>query len=768
MMCMKIKKISLLLSAIMIFGLCNFTTVIADNKNVYKASEAWSTQASGDSVWTWEAYKDMGKTMETLTTYSENRNRFGIDPKLPLPEEIPTAPGWSNGAAWNMPAVGEYWMIPFIKTTGTTADDRKKFGVSRTFTSPKSGNVTISTENGKIYGGSKQSGNGNTPAFIRITKNGEQIWPLNNEEFQIPGGVYPIQTVNFEPITLDILENDVIRFEAYNGDGDNGYGKYVYWAPVIRYNYLPETVSPSQMENIMENQVFTLTFPDVLDTMTEDNISVSVPEGTVTVKDFLHDQNTISFGFNGKKKYTTYNVTVSGIRVLNQSEEHTYSFTFTTGDIFEKPVYESDAAWSDTTNTHEVWRWLYRNTLTKDTLTPYVYYTLTAQNSTSEYVAPKKDEDGNYNYLLFGESTDKTKVFCDSQTNAYARNTLSRYWMRLSVATQSEPLQHKDNRIVKEFTAPKTGKIQISAKDMSGDSKIYGRRTGASNVNGAVLRIIKKTADGKEKELWTHTFQFVYSEEEPRMVLACDFDAINEEIEIGDKLWFEISGETGGSAYAKQVFWNPVVTYENVYPNITDMTPALNAQGVAPNFTQEITFDSKIAPIYPDDVEIDNGATVKSVELINGARTLAVKFNGLVPGKKYSVKLKNIALYNSPVGNDRVYEFSFTAGNAVQIGDIYLSDESLKSGLNTVCADINNSDGNKNPYSASLLAAVCRGTKENYEIVSVKSVFSKNIGENDTLSVSVEVPDKNGHFIKALLLESPSSARALTNLKYFE
>ena len=104
------------------------------------------------------------------------------------------------------------------------------------------------------------------------------------------------------------------------------------------------------------------------------------------------------------------NVTVSGIRVLNQSEEHTYSFTFTTGDIFEKPVYDSDAAWSDTTNTHEVWRWLYRNTLTKDTLTPYVYYTLTAQNSTSEYVAPKKDEDGNYNYLLFGESTDKTKV----------------------------------------------------------------------------------------------------------------------------------------------------------------------------------------------------------------------------------------------------------------------------------------------------------------------------------------------------------------------
>ena len=766
---MKRKYISLILSVAALIGIFNIPINAAKESNIYKASEAWNTEQSGNEVWKWESYTDMGETYQELTVYNEVRGRFGMDPQNPVNENVPTAPGWCGGSAWNFAAVGQYWMIPLIKTTGTTAEIRKQYGVCRSFTAPKSGNVTLSTEDGNIYGGAKQSGAGNTTAYVRITVNGRQIWPEDGE-LQIPYDKAVIQTYKFEPVTEEINEGDVVRFEVYNGDGDNGYGKYVYWAPVVTYNYLPESIEPAELDNVFEDQLFTLTFPDELEAMTADNIEVSSEKGSASVKRFSQsdDGRSISFSFEGLKGETVYSVSISGIKILGEETEYSYTFSFTTGEIFEAPVYMSDAAWSDESNNDAVWKWLYKNNATKDTLTPYVYYELTAKNNSNEFIAPAKNEDGSYNYLTIGETTDTTRIFCDSQTNAYARNSLSRYWIRPAIATQSEPMQSRDNRIVKEFTAPQTGKISIFASDMSGDSKIYARRAGASNIYGALLRIIKKSEDGTENELWTHTFEFSLSETEPRAVIPYDFETIDAEIKKGERLWFEVSAETGGSAYAKQVFWNPVVSYETVHPNITEMTPKKNAEGLAPNFEQKITFDYRIRPVEIADIEIDGGASVKSASLENDDSTLCISFSGLKPYTNYNVKLHNIQIFNAPNENDVVYEFSFATGAAVQFGEIYISGGGLHSGSNTVCADINNSEGEVSPFSAALMAIVCKGTEESYEIVSAKRIFRRDIGENDVLSVQLDVSDTNGYFIKALLLESPSSARALLPIRIFK
>lgn len=753
-------------SLILCLSFCIVCASASDN--VFKASEAWNDEASGNDIWRWESYTDMGKTYSELTIYNDSRGRFGVDPEIPPTDNAPVGGGWCGGSAWNYAAVGKRWMIPLIKTTGTNEEIRKQYGVSRSFTAPRSGSVTLSTENGKIYGGAKSKDNANTTAFIRITKNGEQIWPSGGKEYQIPQNTVPVQTVIFSPITLDAEEGDVIRFEAYNGDGSAGYGKYVYWDPVVTYNYIPESIYPSDLTCIPENQVFTVTFPDPLSPMTADKVEILSEDNEAAVRSFTQsdDGASISFDFEGLYGNTEYTVSITGITPVGEDEEYSFSFSFTTGEIFRYPVYEAADAWSDNSNSDEHWCWLYRNTLTMDTLNPFVTYSLTAQSSTNIYVAPVPGADGTYNYAHVGESSEKTVIFCDSQSNAYMRNALGKFWARLSVAGQSEPLQHRNNQIVKSFAVTESGTVSIFARDMEGLSKIYNRNITEANRLGAVVKVIRKSAEGTEEELWSYGFDYTGLDLPQNGVAECVMEPFETEVKKGDELWFVISGELGGSAYSKQVFFNPVVKYTNIIPETESITPDNDSTDVELNSVHKIIFDHPIEIPDVSDIEIDNGGAVEDINV--NERTLFITFSCMKPYTKYTVRLHNIRIPMIPDENSRVYEYSFTTGSAVSIGDISVGGGRLLPGDNIITVKINNSAGSGLPFGATLLAAVCRGDEDNYIIERIQYVRREDIGENDSLSLTVNLSDAAGYMIKVLLAEDIPSARALLPIKVFK
>ena len=185
---MKQRVVAFFLSLIMVFlfSICSFANPEI-SKLVFDSSDAWSEEVSGDNIWSWEhSDKTTNYEYQELDVAYENQSAFGTDPESDATSENRVEGfAWKSNNSWNDASVGKYWMIPYIKTTGTTSDERKLFSVSRKFTSPKSGNIVISTKDGYIYGASKQQGSGNTTAYVKITKNDKQIWPESGE-FQIP------------------------------------------------------------------------------------------------------------------------------------------------------------------------------------------------------------------------------------------------------------------------------------------------------------------------------------------------------------------------------------------------------------------------------------------------------------------------------------------------------------------------------------------------------------------------------------------------------
>ncbi|MGN0179900.1 MAG: hypothetical protein ACI4DY_10745, partial [Monoglobaceae bacterium] len=75
--------------------------------------------------------------------------------------------------------------------------------------------------------------------------------------------------------------------------------------------------------------------------------------------------------------------------------------------------------------------------------------------------------------------------------------------------------------------------------------------------------------------------------------------------------------------------------------------------------------------------------------------------------------------------------------------------------------------GDRKLYKAALMAAVCKKTTAGYSVVSTRTVCREDIGENDELKVTVSLPDAEQYFIKAVLLETVPSARAVTPIAVF-
>ena len=742
------------------------------NKSVYKASDAWealttSTKQApvynGHTEWKWERYDAQSK-WTNFAAFRTDKSYFGTTPgEATITRTAGNAWTAQPTSDWSHPAIGEGWMQPYCQK------GHPDYAVSRAFTAPKSGVVTLSTEDGFIYGGSsKPIDGGNRPAFVRITLNGAQIWPKGSEGIRLPDTTE--QKYEFTPMDVTLSQNDVLRFEVYNGDTGAQYSKLVWWQPVVTYSYEPQSISPANTDGVPLDQTFTLTFADELEPMTKDDVSIS---GGASVKSFSHSGNTITVDFDGLEGETEYTVSISGIKIKGTTEELFSGFSFKTMYVYKKPAYKASEAWSNpkdgttgnTYNGHTEWKWLYRNNTTKNNENPYVEYTIAKAGNSTWLADPKKNADGSYDYV--SEGTSNVVVYADNTNAPGMRNALGKHWARPSVAQSLEPMESAENRIVKEFTSPESGTVTISAEDMSGEAKIYnkGLKTSGNRLKGAVCRIIKKT-DKEDIVLFEHSFEYTLADCPADGLGVYEFEDISTELTKGDKLWFEISSETGGSAYAKLVFWDPTISFDAVYPNITAMSPENNAEGVALNFEQRITFDYEVAEILPSDIEIDGGARAKAVWLEDGGKTLCITFDGLAPDTEYNAEIKNVRIAADADSTYRPYKLSFKTGTAVQLGDMYI-EGGFKAGNNKIVIDINNAAGAEYPYTAALMAAVCKRTEKGYTVESVKTVCRDDIVQNDKLSAEVSVLNTDEYFIKAVLVQSVPSAKALTALKIF-
>lgn len=436
----------------------------------------------------------------------------------------------------------------------------------------------------------------------------------------------------------------------------------------------------------------------------------------------------------------------------------------------EKFVYKSSDAWpadgfaaSDLKNNDPVWQFLYRDdqtateTASDDQYKAYTIAALGGANSET-FAKPSENTDGTYNYEATGNGV---IVYSDSKANPGMRNAMGKYWMRLSVAGSSAPYKSKENRIVKAFTAPKSGNVCVSAEDMSGAAKIYNKGLSSANNYGATVRVIKKSASADDETLWEH--KFIYAD---KSIESVDFENITVYLNKDEQLWFVVSGEQAKNGWGMQVFWNPTVRYIEVYPNIVKSEPENNAQGVALNFEHRIEFDREIKDVSIDSIEVDGNAKCKTVSVENGT-TLCLNYSGLLPNTKYNVKINDVSMSETTDTYYRTYEYSFTTGDVVQIESIS-TEKVLSKGNNTVFVKINNSAGITNPYKAALMVCVCKKTANGYDIESAKTVYRDDIGEYDEIIATVSLPDTEQYFIKAVLLQSVSSARAIVPISIFQ
>ncbi|MGN0179904.1 MAG: hypothetical protein ACI4DY_10765 [Monoglobaceae bacterium] len=588
---MKVKKIiSVLTSVAVIFGAFSIFVASAEEETstetiVYKASDAWSETSNTDSIWRWLYRNDSTASAESqYVEYTTAKAGDSTDFAAPSQNEDGTYNYAASGSTsvvvycdstanpGRRNAVGQYW-ARLSTATGSAPLQSTNNRIVKQFTAPKSGRVVISAEDmsgaAKIYNAGLSSTEGENKykgAVIRIVKkSAEGDEELFKYDFNYAGKLSEIPSngvsvYNFNDLACGLEAGDKLWFEISGETGGSAYAKKVFWNPVVNYCQDPLSVDPDVTMEAPVNQVFTVTLPSGITVESKDCISIS-GNGSPSVSEFSQDSETksISLSFDGLVVGSEYSVVITGKDADSKKQYFTFSFA-------TESIYKSSDAWSETSNTDSIWRWLYRNDSTASAESQYVEYTTAKAGDSTDFAAPSQNEDGTYNYAASGSTS--VVVYCDSTANPGRRNAVGQYWARLSTATGSAPLQSTNNRIVKQFTAPKSGRVVISAEDMSGAAKIYNAglssTEGENKYKGAVIRIVKKSAEGDE-ELFKYDFNYAgkLSEVPSNGVSVYNFREIACDLETGDKLWFEISGETGGSAYAKKVFWNPKVKYFN-------------------------------------------------------------------------------------------------------------------------------------------------------------------------------------------------------------
>ena len=196
-------------------------------------------------------------------------------------------------------------------------------------------------------------------------------------------------------------------------------------------------------------------------------------------------------------------------------------------------TYKASDSFSETANGDGVWKWKYFDSADRE------YKELT---KTSASVSG------------FGGSGIGGFGWVSDDGSGYA---VGNGWMRPSV--KSTP--SGDCGAVREYEVPYDGAVTVTAEDMNGAPNIIGSANKDSK-DGAYVRIVKNS-----EQVWpadNKTFQFVYSETDTDYNIK-NFEPLKLNVKSGDKLYFEVYvGDKLWDEWQKLVYWNPVVTYNNV------------------------------------------------------------------------------------------------------------------------------------------------------------------------------------------------------------
>ncbi len=407
-------------------------------------------------------------------------------------------------------------------------------------------------------------------------------------------------------------------------------------------------------------------------------------------------------------------------------------------DDDSRRVYRASDSYSTVQNGDNIWKWQSYVVSTGE------YTDLTNVTESQLNFGPYDPAAGEYTYdTSWTAGTDWRWVSVGKKS------------MRISVDPGDPTSEETDGMMkvrrdhaVRTFTAPKRGTASIGA-----DGGILNAH---NTVNGTHVRIMLLPADGSGAvQIWPADTDY------ENIVGEYTFEPIEVSLEKGDRLTFEnvfkyIQG--GCSPWDTVIDWDPVIEYKTVYPVLVSAKPENGAADVPLNYNHTVTFDKALSPVSADNVAVykltpdgekeECGAVCAYAEA-NG-ETISFGLDGLEPYTSYIAVIDGILISGLDAENECSQELTFTTGQAINIG------EASYSGGVVSCAINNPYD---EPLSATLMAAVCRGTEDKYTIEKTYFVSRDDIGANDTLEAAVPDMDTDC-FIKAVVLEDMQSARA--------
>ena len=402
---------------------------------------------------------------------------------------------------------------------------------------------------------------------------------------------------------------------------------------------------------------------------------------------------------------------------------------------FNKTLYRASDSWSMEENGDNVWKWQSYNVTSKT----YEDLTKTMESN-----------------LSMGDDWSDGPVWIAGDD--WRWTAVGKYTMRATVdpgdptteETGGDFKVHRDYP-VRTFTSPKNGTVSIQAPD----NKILAK----DESTGTHIRIMCRRADGSEP---IQIFPNPKETDWLNIKGEYNFEPIELELNTGDKLTFEnafIWKEGGYSPWASYVQWDPIVEYKTISPKLTGVIPADGAENIALNAEHILNYDGALADISADKLTVyevnSEGENIKSDAVCSSIAVdgSSVKFvlDGLKPYTKYEAKLDGICYFGFDAKNEKSETITFTTGPAVNIGEAKYENGKVSVPVN-------------NPYkenkTATLIAAVCKGTESKYSIEKTYYITRRDIGANDVIETEAELPSGSDYFIKAVVMEDMQKARA--------
>lgn len=737
----------------------NFTTEYVLTYNSYKASDYFeeTTQTNPSGPWQWGYYDVTKDTYVAYETLKEFDTLKSYPERYPIPtgesEEV-LAKGYMHNWTGHNGIITKYW----ITMSGNLENDDFCYP-TKTFTAPESGGVSVSCVD--YDGEAKISGlmYENTSDFapkVKIIKEDTggdslQIWPLESNEKSISVNT----KVSFDTLEINVNKGDKLHF-SLDCSGVTQWSQarncYIYWDPQVSYNsyFEYESFSPKNLKNLSVNQIFTLTSTNELEEVFAEDIEIN-SDGNAYVNNFSFiNGKTISFDFAGLNYDTVYDISINNLKTVgSKTSAVSYKFSFSTMPLsFKASDYYYSAS---SKNPNAPWQWGYYDVSEKE----YVLFYDVSDSITELSASDVKDR---YTFPN-GTIADYSGFTKGGNANSGAVN---KFWMVAPTIRENALSKY----VVKTFSAFESGDLTITSEDYNGNNYIRGLTfLNSQSRFGPDVRIIKEKTNGDEVLVWPNNNENISVRPNSEIL----FEPVNVNISKGEKLHFildaskSISDETGYALENSVIYWNPIVTYNEIHSTLVSQYPLDGAKDIDADTEFVLTYDMDICSASKNDIVIDGGAEVDYV--ITNGKNLCFAFKNLKELETYTVKVKNIKPFNMPQDNNYEHSFSFTTGLYTSVDDFSVNDGAnvLSDGLNTVSTTLRNTVGESYKSNAVVIVALCKGTQNDYIIEEVNlKVYEDFTGSEDVL-IKVDVPDASGRFLKIIAVDNLKFGKALTD-----